>query len=229
MSNIDELLVKAREIKNEVEDGRNTAERIGTMFVDIINTIGIYFSKIVTTTSNGLMSATDKAKLDEIEAGAQKNVTIPVATTSANGLMSALDKGNLDNSIIGDEVSADRDNKKVIISYNTNDGTHYSTTIENATPEKAGVMTAADKAKLDGINETLNLIEQKIAIKTALDANSILTSGTYYLKNAANTPSDTCYIEVIAADPNFIVQKSIDTAGVEKKRVYTNNVWSTWK
>lgn len=127
-----------------------------------------------TTEFSGQMSAADKAKLNGIEAGAQKNPS--VATSASDGLMSA-----------------------------------------------------ADKLKLDGINETLNLIEQKIAIKTVLDANSILTSGTYYLKNAANTPSDTCYIEVIAADPNFIVQKSIDTDGVEKKRVYTNNVWSTWK
>ena len=80
-----------------------------------------------------------------------------LASQSLAGLMSPLDKGNLDNSIVGDEVSADHENKKVVISYRTHDGSHYSTPIESATSEKAGVMTAADKAKLDALEEAVEL------------------------------------------------------------------------
>lgn len=77
---------------------------------------------IATTSSNGLMSSTDKIKLDGIEEGAN-NYTHPsdantrhvtdtqidtwnskastdVATTSTNGLMSSTDKNNLENALI---------------------------------------------------------------------------------------------------------------------------------
>ncbi|WP_304531959.1 hypothetical protein [Enterococcus faecium] len=47
-----------------------------------------------TTTANGLMSSTDKTKLDGIAAGAQKNPGN--ATTTTAGLMSATDKVKLD-------------------------------------------------------------------------------------------------------------------------------------
>ncbi|WP_368261069.1 hypothetical protein [Enterococcus faecium] len=47
-----------------------------------------------TTTANGLMSSTDKTKLDGIAAGAQKNPGN--ATTTTAGLMSATDKAKLD-------------------------------------------------------------------------------------------------------------------------------------
>ena len=74
---------------------------------------------VVTTSADGLMSSTDKAKLDDVELNAEKNVNpaatwstltdtltltpgddatvIPVATTSTNGLMKAADKAALDN------------------------------------------------------------------------------------------------------------------------------------
>ncbi|EMW5681184.1 TPA: hypothetical protein IYG48_002950, partial [Enterococcus faecium] len=49
---------------------------------------------VATTTANGLMSSTDKTKLDGIAAGAQKNPGN--ATTTTAGLMSATDKAKLD-------------------------------------------------------------------------------------------------------------------------------------
>ncbi|HBL1280496.1 TPA: hypothetical protein LP160_002859, partial [Enterococcus faecium] len=49
---------------------------------------------VATTTANGLMSSTDKTKLDGIAAGAQKNPGN--ATTTTAGLMSATDKVKLD-------------------------------------------------------------------------------------------------------------------------------------
>lgn len=53
----------------------------------------IFPSNNASTTLHGLMSTTDKAKLNGIQSGAQKNPG--VATTSANGLMSAADKTKL--------------------------------------------------------------------------------------------------------------------------------------
>ena len=49
-----------------------------------------------TSTMPGIMSSSDKIKLDGIETGAQKNVVYENATTEAAGLMSAEDKTKLD-------------------------------------------------------------------------------------------------------------------------------------
>ena len=79
-----------------------------------------------TTSAAGLMSSTDKTKLNGIETGAQVNPGN--ATTSAAGLMSADDKTKLEGIEAGAQV---------------NPG--------NATTSAAGLMSSDDKTKLDGI------------------------------------------------------------------------------
>lgn len=81
---------------------------------------------LATAAAAGLMSATDKEKLDGIAAGAQVNPGN--ATTEAAGLMSAADKTKLEGIETGAQVNP-----------------------EAATTEVAGLMSAADKIKLDGI------------------------------------------------------------------------------
>ncbi len=58
-----------------------------------------------TQQANGLMSSTDKGKLDGIETGAQVNPGD--ATTSASGLMSSTDKTKLDGIAAGAQVNPD--------------------------------------------------------------------------------------------------------------------------
>ena len=86
-----------------------------------------------TQSASGLMSATDKAKLDGISAGAQVNPGN--ATQSAAGLMSSTDKTKLDGIAAGAQV---------------NPG--------NASQSASGLMSATDKTKLDGIATGANKV-----------------------------------------------------------------------
>jgi len=87
-----------------------------------------------TTSASGLMSAADKAKLDGIASGANK-YSLPAATTSTLGGVK-----------VGTNLSI------------TSDGTLSSTntTYSAATTSASGLMSAADKAKLDGIASGAN-------------------------------------------------------------------------
>ena len=112
---------------------------------------------VATPYINGLMSAADKAKLDGIEAGATKNSTA-TATADADGLMSAADKVKLDGiedgatKTIVDDAMSDTStnpvqNKIVTAELNKKAGKDV------ATADADGLMSAADKVKLDGIEE----------------------------------------------------------------------------
>ena len=112
---------------------------------------------VATQYINGLMSKDDKAKLDGIEAGATKNSTA-TATADADGLMSAADKVKLDGiedgatkTIVDDALSATStnpvQNKVVTAALDKKAGKDV------ATAEADGLMSAADKVKLDGIED----------------------------------------------------------------------------
>lgn len=88
-----------------------------------------------TTTSDGLMSAADKAKLDGVAAGAQANV---IESISVNG------------------TAVDVNNKNAAIS------------IPQASSDSAGLMTASDKTKLDGIEAGANAYTLPAATTAAL-------------------------------------------------------------
>lgn len=130
-----------------------------------------------TTSVNGFMSSADKAKLDGIASGAQVNVatnlaqgtrtttavpvtsstgtsaTLDAATTSLAGVMTSADKTKLDGIAAGAQV-----NVATNLGYTTaaSSGTVTSSTGTNATVPAAtttlaGLLTGADKIKLDGI------------------------------------------------------------------------------
>ena len=112
---------------------------------------------VATQYINGLMSAADKAKLDGIEAGATKNSTA-TATADADGLMSAADKVKLDGiedgatKTIVDDAMSDTStnpvqNKVVTAELAKKAGKDV------ATADADGLMSAADKVKLDGIED----------------------------------------------------------------------------
>lgn len=142
-----------------------------------------------TDTTAGVMVADDKAKLDTIEEGAQRtdittqhnassvNIissdgddgTINAATTSVAGVMSAADKTKLDGIEAGAQLT------DISISHAATDVTVISSdgtdgVINAADSSNAGVMTAADKIKLDGIeaNSTGDMTGAEIV--AAIDA-----------------------------------------------------------
>jgi hypothetical protein len=130
-----------------------------------------------TVSAAGVMTAADKTKFDSLETGAEVNVatnlgnipaattvlvssstgqdtTLPAATASAAGVMTATDKSNLD--VLNSAGAFVGTNLTVVQSGATSVTIESSTgadaTIATASASVAGVMTAADKAKLDGIS-----------------------------------------------------------------------------
>ena len=103
----------------------------------------------VTTTTAGLMSATDKTKLNGIATGAQVNqnafshVTV---TYNSGGSQASINAGSVTDTVKFVEGT------NITLTPNT---TNKTVTITNSTPNAstntAGLMTAADKTKLNGI------------------------------------------------------------------------------
>ena len=132
-----------------------------------------------TQDQSGLMSANDKKKLDNIEANAN-NYTLPVATTtrlggvkagnnitiSGDGTISATDTNTTYEVMEG--ATSEANGQSGLVPAPTQgqqtrflrgDGTWQiptNTTYTNATTSKAGLMSATDKTKLDGIEDNAN-------------------------------------------------------------------------
>lgn len=99
----------------------NGWEKLGTITAEVDLSNYVQHTDVVTDTTNGLMLASDKVKLDGIKKGAQVN---KIESVSVNGTpLEVTDKG---------------------------------VNIPNATPSKDGMMSKADKTKLDSLeNYTL--------------------------------------------------------------------------
>lgn len=96
-----------------------------------------------TDTLAGVMTAADKAKLDGIEAGAEANLVDGDLVTAIDGALASTDWRDP----LVTDLSHSRDADSVtVISSNGDDAE-----LPAATTSDAGVMTAADKTKLDGI------------------------------------------------------------------------------
>lgn len=98
---------------------------------------------VATSSANGLMSAGDKAKLDGIAAGANK-YTHPAYTAKSSGLYKVTVDGT-------GHVSAVTAVTKADITALGIPGQDTNTTYSDATTSAQGLMTAADKSKLNGI------------------------------------------------------------------------------
>lgn len=94
-------------------------------------------------THDGLMSSTDKTKLDGIEDGAEKNV---VTSVTYNGFEPPAKTGVI-------ITTADGEYKMALL---TDDGTVKYHVLPLATTDVKGAMSKEDKIKLDGIEENAN-------------------------------------------------------------------------
>ena len=120
-----------------------------------------------TTTSDGLMSAEDKAKLDSIGASGGSQI-YDVVTWESNGLMIGEDKKKLD----GIEENANNyihPNTPEIRHVTDEQITYWNTKASTniATPTLNGLMSAEDKAKLDLVDETVCNITYEKATTTS--------------------------------------------------------------
>ena len=144
-----------------------------------------------TTSTPGSMSAADKTKLDGIEAGAQVNVATNLAYTDSTrvltsstgtdvtlplvgadpGLMTSADKTKLDGIAAGAQVNVATNlaqGTRTTTSVPVTSSTGTTATLDVATTSLAGVMSSADKAKLDGIAANANNYSLPKATSTVL-------------------------------------------------------------
>lgn len=157
-----------------------------------------------TTSAPGSMSAADKAKLDGIAAGAQvnvptnlgitgtgdtrtitsstgTNVTLPVATTSVAGLMAIGDKAKLDGIAAGAQVNVATNLGYTAAASNgtVSSSTGNNATLPAATTSLAGLLTAADKAKLDGIAAGAQVnVATNLGVSAGTTSGPTITSST---------------------------------------------------
>ena len=112
---------------------------------ETVNLINQHVPDVVTTKTNGLMIAADKVKLDGIEANANHYVlpdTLPasmITEDETHKFITTAEKTKIANSYTKDEIV------KIV-----------SEATPSASDTKAGLMSAADKAKLDGIAANAN-------------------------------------------------------------------------
>ena len=100
-----------------------------------------------TSSAAGLMSASDKAKLDGIASGANNyTYTLPAATSSSLGGVKV--GSNITNS--SGTISLTKDNVVAALGY-TPPTQDTNTTYSEATTSASGLMSAGDKSKLNGI------------------------------------------------------------------------------
>lgn len=111
----------------------------------------------------------------------QKSITLSTATTSRPGLMSAADKTSLANTVnkVISAFTAAALPSTVGVTVTFADGTSKSATIPAATSTAAGIMTAADKLKLESAKGTADDLNGKVGAAggiATLDGNGRLPS-----------------------------------------------------
>ncbi len=111
---------------------------------------GLY--KISTDGQSHVKSAVAVTKDDITALGIPaQDTTYGKATTSADGLMAKEDKSKLDGLKNVTTISTDHASDSVDVIINFDDSEQNTDTINAATATTAGVMSAADKSKLDGV------------------------------------------------------------------------------
>jgi hypothetical protein len=172
---------------------------------------------VVTTTNAGFMSTTDKSKLDGIAAGAQVNVatnlgqsrnatsytvtsstgsntTLAAATTTNAGVFVATDKAKLDGIAAGAQVNVATNLGYTSAASNgvVTSSTGTNATVPAATTSIAGLLTSADKTKLDGVatgatanTGTVTSVAASAGTGISVSGSPITTSGTLTITNTA--------------------------------------------
>lgn len=176
-----------------------------------------------TTSQAGLMSAADKAKLDSLSEGGSdidavkslalgtrtantapitvtkinnstSDLSIPIASADYAGLMSASDKSAILNGVYYVRRKS-LDATSFTFEALRNQGSPLDTTIPAATTTTAGLLTAADKVKLNGIDST------NIAYINKSNNWSVYQD---FKSGAGNSGSDMRFKENVKAIPNVL-------------------------
>ena len=129
---------------------------------------------VATPTKNGLMSSADKNKLNGIEDGANK-YTLPTATASTLGGVTIGD--NI--TTTGSKISIEKKNVTEALGFTPS---ATDTTYDVATPSTNGLMSSADKNKLNGIANGANKYTLPTATSSTLGGvtigDNITTTGS---------------------------------------------------
>lgn len=135
---------------------------------------------VATTSANGFMSSSDKAKLDGIASGANA-YSHPTYTSKASGLY----KVTVDST--GHVSGATAVTKSDITALGI-PAQDTNTTYSNATTSTAGLLSAADKAKLDGITSSADSVTFSRNLTSGTQIGTITINGT---NTAIYAPTDT--------------------------------------
>ena len=130
-------------------------------------------------TNAGLFSAAEKSKLSGIQAGAQADQSASEVPSSASGNLTSTNVQSALQELQGDIDSLGSATNNLGITHNASDvdvtiENGSNITIEAATASDAGVMTAADKTKLDGVEANAN--DDQSASQVPSSASGNLTS-----------------------------------------------------
>ena len=141
-----------------VSKGTFTTNQNGNTTIELTDSNTTYSN--ASTTTAGLMSAADKAKLDGIATGANNfTYSLPLASSSTRGGV----KIGFTTSATNRNYAVQLSSEKMYVNVPWTD-----TTYSAATTTTAGLMSAADKTKLDGIATGAN----KITIDSAMSSTS---------------------------------------------------------
>ena len=192
-----------------VSKGTFTTNQNGNTTIELTDSNTTYSN--ASTTAAGLMSAADKAKLDGIATGANNfTYSLPLASSSTRGGV----KIGFTTSATNRNYAVQLSSEKMYVNVPWTD-----TTYSAATTTTAGLMSAADKTKLDGIatgankitidsamsSTSTNPVQNKV-VNTALGTKLPLSGGTI-----TGTSGDTpLYIQSAHATGSFIGFKSSD-------------------
>ena len=142
----------------------------------------------VTTTTHGLMTASDKVKLNGIESNAN-NYSLPIAGSSTLGGVK-----------VGTNLSI---NSSGVLSAT-------DTTYSNATTSVSGLMSATDEVKLNGIATGAE-------VNVQADWDETDTTKDSYIKNKPNIPSGVVVDTSLSTTSTNPVQNKVITTELNKK------------
>ena len=205
-------------------DGTGHVSAVAAVAKSDITALGIPESdttySAATTSAEGLMSAADKTKLDGVTAGANK-YTHPSYTARASGLYKVTVDGT------GHVSAATAVTKSDITALGIPES---DTTYSAATTSAEGLMSAADKTKLDGVTAGANKYTHPSYTARASGLYKVTVDGTGHVSAAtAVTKSDITALGIPIGEDHEITFSNIATGitvpnGIGKDKCYCYTV-----
>lgn len=167
---------------------------------NLINSDELYFvagaDEVATETTDGLMSAEDKIKLNGIEEGAEVNVQSDwnVTATSSKAFIK-----NKPTALPANGGNAATVNSHTVEANVPANAVFTDTTYEKATQNKSGLMSASDKLKLDNIDENANYI----TVDTSLNSNSTNPVQNKIVKQAIDSRAPLSHTHTVSEVTNI--------------------------